>query len=96
MIHNWPDEESIKLLKRCKEAIFPCGKVIIVDIVVDDENENRQATETQLYFDMLMLTHVEGKERTKKHWEKLFFAAGFKTYNIAHVVGVRSIIEVFP
>ncbi|KAL8506534.1 hypothetical protein ACS0TY_017427 [Phlomoides rotata] len=96
IFHDWPYEESIKLLRKCKEAIIPSGKVIIVDMVVDYKNENRKATETQFFFDMMMMTDATGIERTEKDWAKLFFDAGFKSYKINHVLGLRSVIEVFP
>ncbi|KAI3465691.1 hypothetical protein Pfo_022354 [Paulownia fortunei] len=100
IFHIWTDEESVKLLEKCKEAIIPSknngGKVIIVEMVVDDHKEDHEATETQLFFDMLMMIEVTGKERTEKEWAKLFFAAGFTSYKITPMLGLRSVIEVFP
>ncbi|EYU30782.1 hypothetical protein ABFS82_08G207100 [Erythranthe guttata] len=101
IFHDWTDEECIKILEKCKEAITSGdnktdGKVIIVEIVVDDQKENQKATETQLLFDMLMMIEVTGKERTEKEWANLFFSAGFSNYKITPVLGLRSIIEVFP
>ncbi|GFP78778.1 trans-resveratrol di-o-methyltransferase [Phtheirospermum japonicum] len=99
-LHDWDDQESVKLLEKCKEAIIPSknkgGKLIIIEMVVDDEKEEREATETKLFFDMLMMVEVTGKERTEKEWANLFSAAGFSTYNISLGLGLRSVIEVFP
>lgn len=101
IIHDWTDEESVKLLRKCKEAII-CngGKVIIVDIVVNDEKdeeERNKATETQFLFDMLMMNVAPGgKERSEKDWAKLSLAAGFTTYKTTPLLGLRSVIEVFP
>ncbi|KAK6120714.1 hypothetical protein DH2020_045548 [Rehmannia glutinosa] len=62
IFHDWTDEDSIKLLKRCKEAIISsdnnCRKVIIVETVVNDQKHDYAATETQLLFDMLMMIEV--------------------------------------
>ncbi|KAI3465784.1 hypothetical protein Pfo_022447 [Paulownia fortunei] len=77
IFHDWTDEESVKLLEKCKDAIIPSkngGKVIIVKMIVDDEKEDHEATETQLFFDMLMMVDATGKERTEKEWAKLFFS----------------------
>ncbi|KAK2981603.1 hypothetical protein RJ640_022550 [Escallonia rubra] len=42
ILHDWNDEECLKIPKHCKEAI-PCkgkgGKVIIIDIVLDNQKE---------------------------------------------------------
>ncbi|KAL0405097.1 UNVERIFIED_CONTAM: Trans-resveratrol di-O-methyltransferase [Sesamum latifolium] len=109
IFHDWSDEECIKLLGKCKEAIPTekggIGKVIIIEMVVgDDEKEEnynyddatQTQTQTQLFFDMLMMTEVSGKERSEKEWRSLFLAAGFTHYNITPVLGLRSVIEVFP
>ncbi|PRQ40493.1 putative trans-resveratrol di-O-methyltransferase [Rosa chinensis] len=101
ILHDWNDEESVKILKRCREAISISksdrGKVIIIDIVVtvDNKEMNNRATETQLLWDMLMMVNLTGRERTEKEWEKLFVAAGFTYYKISHTLGVRSLIEVY-
>lgn len=98
IFHDWNDEESVKLLEKCREAIISTGgKVIIVEMVVNDQKEDHKATATQLLFDMLMMVEVYGgKERTERDWAKLFFAAGFTTYKITPLLGLRSVIEVYP
>ncbi|KAL5697458.1 hypothetical protein ACHQM5_028593 [Ranunculus cassubicifolius] len=99
IMHGWSDEECVKILKRCREAIpskDDGGKVIIIDIVIDCEKGEFKSTESQLCFDILMMVVVTGKERTETEWEKLFQQAGFTSYKITHALGLRSIIEVFP
>lgn len=98
----WSDEECIKILKKCKDAIpskEKGGKVIIIDMVLMDRNLEKgddKSYETQLFFDMLMMVHVFGKERNQQDWAKLISGAGFSDYNIIPILGLRSIIEVFP
>ncbi|XP_042486136.1 trans-resveratrol di-O-methyltransferase-like [Macadamia integrifolia] len=102
ILHDWTDEQCIKILKGCKEAISNgdrkgnLRKVIIIDMVVEDRKEEHKSTETQLFFDMLMMTVLIGKERTKKEWEKLFLESGFTHYKITPLLGLRSLIEVYP
>ncbi|KAK6142621.1 hypothetical protein DH2020_022969 [Rehmannia glutinosa] len=54
VLHDWTDEESVKLLAKCKEAIISSknngGKLIIVEMIVDDKKEEDEATETKLFF----------------------------------------------
>ncbi|XP_047946997.1 8-hydroxyquercetin 8-O-methyltransferase-like [Salvia hispanica] len=99
IFHDWSDEDCIKILGRCKEAITSSkekgGKVIIVDMVVDCEKQEDVAIETQLCMDMLMMAVTTGKERSEKEWAKLFSAAGFLNYKITPILGLRSVIEVF-
>lgn len=89
----------MKILQRCKEAITrnnKKGKVIIIDMMIESQKGDEESTETQLFFDMLMMVLVSGKERNKKEWAKLFFDAGFSDYKITPVLGLRSLIEVYP
>ena len=97
-MHDWSDEDSVKILKRCKEAIPSRGKVIIIDMKVENQkgDDHDQSIETQLFFDMLMMTLTTGRERTEKEWAKLFSDAGFSDYKIAPILGLRSLIEVYP
>ncbi|XP_068316697.1 trans-resveratrol di-O-methyltransferase-like [Pyrus communis] len=104
ILHDWNDEESVKILKKCREAMLLSKnegrkKIIIIDIVVGYVNNKMQldkkSIETQLMFDMLMMSTVTSKERSELEWEKIFLAAGFTRYNITHTLGLRSLIEVY-
>lgn len=70
--------------------------MIIVDIIVDDEKQEQKATETKLFCDILLMTLLPDKERTEKEWAKLFAAVGLRNYKITPILGLRSVIEVFP
>ncbi|KAK8992104.1 hypothetical protein V6N11_044996 [Hibiscus sabdariffa] len=107
ILHDWNDDECVKILKRCKEAISEQEKgvvikkkVMIVDMVVMEKkkvnDESFNLMETQLFFDMLMMVLQTGRERREEEWVKLFFAAGFTNYKITPILGLRSLIEVFP
>uniref|UniRef100_A0A5B6YSF3 Putative trans-resveratrol di-O-methyltransferase n=1 Tax=Davidia involucrata TaxID=16924 RepID=A0A5B6YSF3_DAVIN len=98
VLHNWSDEDCVKILKRCREAIpsKDGGKVIIIDMVINDEKDEHDITETKLVFDILMMVVVTGRERNEKEWEKLFLEAGFSHCKITPIFGLKSIIEVYP
>ncbi|ESW14070.1 hypothetical protein PHAVU_008G250600 [Phaseolus vulgaris] len=99
ILHDWSDEECVKILKKCKEAISRKGKegkVIIIDMVVDKEMKDDESFETQLFFDLMMMVLFNGKERNKKEWVKLISSAGFNNYKITPVMGIRSLIEIYP
>lgn len=72
IIHVFGDEESVKILKICREAITSKadgGKLIVVDIVINENKDEHGLTETKLsffFFYMLIMVHVTAKEKTKK------------------------------
>ncbi|XP_051134787.1 8-hydroxyquercetin 8-O-methyltransferase-like [Andrographis paniculata] len=99
VLHDWNDESCARILKKCREAVTEGGKVIIFDVVLKDDGQgdnNKIIEEAQLLFDMAMMAYVNGKERSEREWAKLFTDAGFTTYKISPVLGVRSVIEVYP
>ncbi|KAF3443205.1 hypothetical protein FNV43_RR12886 [Rhamnella rubrinervis] len=100
ILHDWNDEECVKILGRCKEAITSKGskkgKVIIIDMMVENHKGDEESTATQLCFDMLMMTLVTGRERSEKDWAKIFSNAGFRSYTKNPILGLRSLIEVYP
>ena len=98
ILHDWTDEICIKILKTCKDSVSSNGKkgkVIIMDIIINEEDDEKDMTETKLCLDLIMMG-INGKERTGKEWKHLFFEAGFKDYKIFPLFGFRSLIEAYP
>ncbi|CAO1944821.1 unnamed protein product [Urochloa humidicola] len=102
VLHDWGDEDCVRILRRCREAISangPEGKVVIIDIVVGGSSSTsatKEVFEAQLLMDMCMMVLVTGKERDEETWSKIFMDAGFTGYKIRPVLGARSVIEVYP
>ncbi|KAD7116809.1 hypothetical protein R6Q59_006481 [Mikania micrantha] len=99
ILHNWNDEECKKILTNCKEAIPSKehgGKLVIIDIVLKVDQDDNKIFETQLFFDMVMMIYLTGRQRTEKDWAKLFFDSGFSDYKVTPILGLRSLIEVYP
>ncbi|KAJ7968624.1 O-methyltransferase [Quillaja saponaria] len=100
VLHDWSDDECIKILKKCREAISSKGegggKVIIIDVVINEDKEDHELTETKLYYDINTMAVCNGQETNEKQWERLFLDAGFRHYMITpSLFGFRSLIEVF-
>ncbi|KAK9131995.1 hypothetical protein Scep_011523 [Stephania cephalantha] len=99
ILHEMTDEDCLKILKRCREAILSKekgGKVIIIDIVLDLQGGKPESVELQLLLDLQLMVDVNGKQRTESEWKKLFEDSGFASYKITNVLSFRSVIEVFP
>lgn len=64
-------------------------------VLKNGEGDN-ELLETQLFFDILMMTVLTGRERSEKDWAKLFVDAGFSDYKITPILGLRSLIQVYP
>ncbi|KAJ1421498.1 Winged helix-like DNA-binding domain superfamily [Sesbania bispinosa] len=98
ILHNWTDKDCIKILEKCKEAISSSqkrGKVILIDMVINEEKDEHEITGTKLLMDVNMAC-LNGKERNEEEWKKLFTEAGFQDYKITPLTGFLSLIEVYP
>ncbi|XP_047312678.1 acetylserotonin O-methyltransferase-like [Impatiens glandulifera] len=100
ILHNWGDEECIKILINCKQAIHrDKGKVIIVDTLINEEKENESDgfEYVRLMMDMTMLSILKtGKERTLKEWELLLARAGFSRHVVHRIQAAQSVIVAYP
>ncbi|CAK8540733.1 unnamed protein product [Lathyrus sativus] len=98
ILHDWSDKDCIKILKKCKEAITSDekrGKVIIIEVVINEKKDNIQITDLKLQKD-IFISSLNGKERNEEEWKKLFEEAGFKDYKISPLTELLSVIEIYP
>ncbi|XP_009770464.1 myricetin 7/4'-O-methyltransferase 2-like [Nicotiana sylvestris] len=61
ILHNWSDEDCVKILKKCKDSIpsrEEGGKVIIIDIVLENPNVRNEFVRGQHYMDMVMMVFM--------------------------------------
>ncbi|KAG4977282.1 hypothetical protein JHK84_036983 [Glycine max] len=75
ILHDWNEELSLKILNNYKEAISSKGKrgkVIIIDIAIDEAGDGRKITELKLDFELVMLTMFNGKEREKERMREYY------------------------
>jgi hypothetical protein len=91
IIHDWQDELCIQLLKACRKAVNPGGKLLVVDSVIQPGNE----FSPDKFIDLQMLIFPSGCERTEKQFRQLFTAAGWQLTRIIPGASA-SIVEGIP
>ncbi|KAJ6797314.1 tricetin 3',4',5'-O-trimethyltransferase-like [Iris pallida] len=78
VLHNWGDEDCLKVLKNCLKALPPHGKVIIMECLLPAHPESTTAAQGVIHVDLLMFAITAGgKERSEKEFESLAKQAGF-------------------
>ncbi|KAK1282944.1 Caffeic acid 3-O-methyltransferase [Acorus calamus] len=78
IMHNWSDQQCVRLLKNCYKALPPPGKVIVCEMIKPVAPEASSAVQLTCALDLIMLAHfVGGKERTEEEYEALAKEAGF-------------------
>ncbi|GAA4113037.1 methyltransferase [Aminobacter aganoensis] len=92
ILHDWDDERSIAILKSCRRAIRPGGRLVVLDAVLAPPNEGARAK----FADLNMLAVPGGQERTEDEFAGLFAASGFRLTNIVDAGPRISLIEGKP
>ncbi|XP_074285170.1 caffeic acid 3-O-methyltransferase-like [Silene latifolia] len=83
--HNLNDEECIKILKNCYDALpEDHGKVIVCEYLLPDPHESTTniAARLVLQVDAIIMCLIGGKERSKVEYEALAFKAGFQAFQV--------------
>lgn len=91
ILHDWGDEEGIKILENLKPALKRgYSRVLLNEIVLSEEHPTIAATS----MDMMMLAHFAVRERTEADWKAILEKAGLKFVKIYNYPGVaESVIE---
>ena len=88
-LHNWHDEEALKILKNFRRALPDDGLLLLFETAIQD-NESDGA---RLNSDLLMLCMMDGRERDREQFRELLKAAGLELKRIIPTRSISSIIE---
>ncbi|HET9000058.1 MAG TPA: methyltransferase [bacterium] len=92
ILHDWEDEQATVILRNCRRAIAPNGKLLVIESEISPPNEGA----TGKFLDLTMLVHTGGRERTREEWTALFATAGFRMVGATPTEAQASIIEGVP
>ncbi|MEI6766855.1 MAG: methyltransferase [Bacteroidota bacterium] len=81
ILHDWNDEDCIKILKNIYASMPDGAKLLVIDAVL--KPDNKPAFGKLLDLQMMIGTNG-GKERTREEFETVFNASGF---HLARVIG---------
>jgi orsellinic acid C2-O-methyltransferase len=73
VLHDWDDEKAVTILRNCRKAVVPDGKVLVVERIVP-EIVTPASIET-LILDVFMLVALGGRERTAAEYGELLAQA---------------------
>lgn len=92
VLHDWNDEQSIAILRRCRAAIPAHGRLLIVEAVLPEGDTPHHGK----LMDLLMLTVTGGVERSADQFAGLLRQSGFRVVRVHPTATHQSIVEAAP
>ncbi|GAA2068720.1 O-methyltransferase [Streptomyces albiaxialis] len=78
VLHDWPDEDCLRILRACRAAAPEDARLLVVDSVIPPGNAPHPAKS----LDVLMAALLEGRERTREEFAALLAPAGFRLRHV--------------
>lgn len=78
IVHDWPDEDAVRILRRCAEAAGEDGRVLII------EGQGSEGGDPAAFatMDLRMFVLIGGRERTVDGYTELAGRAGLRVVNV--------------
>lgn len=74
ILHDWDDASCIRILRNCRQALRPGGRVAVIELSLGEIGEAGLAP----IFDMAMMVVFSARERSAVEYQRLFEAAGLR------------------
>lgn len=88
ILHDWDDGAAVAILRNCRQAMGPAGRVLVVESVIPPGNEPSFGK----WLDLMMLI-VGGRERTHAQYERIFGDAGLRLTRAVPTAAEVSVLE---
>ena len=92
VIHDWEDGRAEVILRNCRKAMLPNGRVLVAETLVPPGDEPNLIKN----IDVVMLAVTGGLERTEAQYANLFSAAGLRLERVIQTRAPISILEASP
>ena len=92
VIHDWDDDLAVQILRNCRLAINPNGRLLLVEVVVPDDDAHCFSK----LLDLNMMVMTGGRERTRGEFAALLHRAGFSLSRTIPTLAPQSVLEAIP
>lgn len=93
ILHDWNDEDCVRILSRVREAMAPQGRVVVAELPLPEQGN---AEPFSVMLDLNMLLMLGGRERTPAEYGALFERAGLKLERVVPTSAPIAVIEARP
>jgi orsellinic acid C2-O-methyltransferase len=96
VLHDWDDAKSTVILRNCRRAIAPNGRLLIIERVLPSRFEACPRHHAIARADLTMLVALGGRERTEAEFADLLGSSGFKLASVTPTGLEYSLLEGVP
>jgi hypothetical protein len=89
IVHDWEDDEAAAILARCREAMAPDARVLVIDRILAPPNEGAEGK----FSDLNMLVMPGGRERTEAEFASLFERVGLRLVRTVPTAAGPAVLE---
>ena len=89
IIHDWPDEKAVQILRNVRAAAGPRATVLLVEFVIPSHNRDFPGK----WVDLEMLLNLGARERTAAEYRDLLAQAGFRMTRVVQTASPLSVVE---
>jgi hypothetical protein len=91
VLHDWDDEKSVQILRNCRDAMSPNGRILLAEMVLEP---GKPLGHPHRFIDLEMMVTFGGKERTAAEFQTLLEAASLHFEQVHEIEGsFFSIVE---
>ena len=92
VIHDWDDESARRILERCRAAMSPRSRLLLIESIVPASGAPTFLT----FLDLWMLVFAGGRERTEEEYRTLLRSAGLSLSKVVPTGSPVNVIETVP
>jgi C-methyltransferase len=89
IIHDWPDEKAVQILRNVRAAAGPRATVLLVELVIPKHDRDFPGK----WVDLEMLLNLGARERTAAEYRDLLSQAGFELIRVVQTASPLSVVE---
>jgi hypothetical protein len=89
ILHDWDDEQAVRILKNCQRAMRPGGRVVVIEMLLEEIGEPGWAPLS----DLNMMVLLTGRERTLAEYGSLLKEAGLRIAKSTPIRSPMAVIE---
>ena len=89
IIHDWPDEKALQILRNVRAAAGPRATVLLVEFVIPKHDRDFPGK----WVDLEMMLNLGARERTAAEYRDLLSQAGFRMTRVVQTASPLSVVE---